>query len=161
MSSFQICRRNGTQLLVHFDEIDRSLIEAHRWHALMLTGRCYVQSRIAGKEEYLHRLIMCAPKNLCVDHINGDGLDNRRANLRICTGKENQHNMRRHRDSQSPYKGVRFDPRDGCWYARIYTDGHEISLGAHRSPEAAALAYDDAAVRCFGVFAKLNFGELR
>jgi hypothetical protein len=103
---------------------------------------------------YLHRFLLDAPDGTDVDHINGDGLDNRRANLRICTHAENSYNARVTR-SRAGYKGVRADGTR--WRAAIHQHGREISLGSHATPEEAARAYDRAATEIFGVYALLNF----
>lgn len=92
-----------------------------------------------------------------VDHINGDGLDNRRANLRPATNAENNRNRKKRRDNASGFKGVTWHRHSGLWRARIVVDWRERSLGYYTTPEAAALAYDDAARLDFGEFARLNF----
>jgi len=93
-----------------------------------------------------------------VDHANGDGLDNRRANLRQATHAQNMANKRRYRNNTSGYKGVVLRP-NGRWWARIWLDSRMRSLGVYDTPEAAALAYDAAARSLFGEFARLNFPE--
>lgn len=104
----------------------------------------------------MHRLIMDAPSGVEVDHINGNGLDNRRCNLRLCTRSENSQNMRKRNGTTSRFKGVCFFKRLGLWRARIMKDRREYSLGYFKDETAAAKAYNAAAVRHFGDFAKLN-----
>jgi hypothetical protein len=96
-----------------------------------------------------------------VDHTNGDGLDNRRANLRAATCTENARNVRVHRDNLAGWKGVsKAPPRVRArWRARIWVDGRELRLGYFDDPEAAARAYDAAAREYFGAFAALNFPD--
>jgi hypothetical protein len=104
----------------------------------------------------MHRLIMAPPAGLCVDHINHDGLDNRRCNLRICTQRENSSNMRAHRDSNSPFKGVCYEKAFSRWRASIGFKGVTIYLGIFPSEIDAALAYNEAALKYHGEFACLN-----
>lgn len=107
---------------------------------------------------YMHREIVRLPNGFLVDHDNGDTLDNRRPNLRLATYTQNRYNMNGFGSSQ--YMGV---SRDGKgWRARITRtreDGSREYLfsGNYRSEEEAARAYDEAALRLFGEFARLNF----
>ena len=93
-----------------------------------------------------------------VDHINGDGLDNRRCNLRPATSAQNNANARRVRTSRSPYKGVERES-SGKWRARICPHGQRINLGLYGTAEEAAHAYDSAAREIYGEFAYLNLPE--
>jgi hypothetical protein len=93
--------------------------------------------------------------NMVIDHINGDKLDNRRSNLRICTQAENVRNQKKTRYPRlSHYKGVSKD--HGCWRARITKDRVWYCLGYFRTEEAAAQAYNQAAQELFGEYARLN-----
>ncbi len=94
------------------------------------------------------------------DHINGDGLDNRRCNLRPASPAENHHNVFMYPNNTTGFKGVSFDKQTLRWAANIKVDGVQIWLGRHDSPEAAALAYDNAAREHHGEFARLNFPKL-
>lgn len=108
----------------------------------------------------MHRVILKAPDHLEVDHINGDGLDNRKCNLRLATRAQNAYNTRPMPHNKSGYKGVSRHP-DGPWTARIRCQLKSIdrSLGFFPTPEAAAHAYDKAALELFGEFAYLNFPD--
>lgn len=105
---------------------------------------------------YLHRVIMNAPPGVQVDHINGDTLDNRRCNLRLCTHKENGHN-RKLQGGTSKFKGVTWHKRDRKWQAGIRHNGKQIHLGYFNDDVEAARAYDRAARKYFGEFARVNF----
>lgn len=105
---------------------------------------------------YMHRLIMKATKDFEVDHINGNTLDNRRVNLRVCIREQNGKNMGRHKDSRSQYKGVRLTRGGRKWQARIWDGEREIFLGGYDTAEEAALVYNDAAKRLHGEYARLN-----
>jgi hypothetical protein len=103
----------------------------------------------------LHRLLMRAPPGCVVDHMNGNPLDNRGANLRVCTAAENSRNRRTQRGTHSGYKGV-YIHHSGRWQAVIRFEGKKHSLGLYDTAEAAADAYDRGAVRMFGAFARTN-----
>jgi AP2 domain-containing protein/HNH endonuclease len=104
----------------------------------------------------LHRLIMNAPADKEVDHINGDTLDNRRCNLRICSHKENLRNQKLPKNSKSGYKGVTWYKRIKKWRSHIRLNKKQIHLGYFDDIKLAANAYNEAAIKYFGEFAKLN-----
>jgi hypothetical protein len=103
----------------------------------------------------MHKLLL--PGESWVDHINHDGLDNRRINLRPITNLQNQHNRRPNLRAVSPYKGVTWDPDNRRWCARIKIDKRDRRLGRYRVEADAARAYDAAALAAFGEYAYLNF----
>jgi hypothetical protein len=108
----------------------------------------------------LHREIMNNPDGLLVDHANGDGLDNRRTNLRLATHSQNQFNKRKTKSkTSSRFIGVYFEKRKNRWMARIHYHGKRIWLGSFKSESDAALAYDKAALEYHKEFARLNFPE--
>lgn len=104
---------------------------------------------------YMHRLIMGLTHGdkKYVDHINGDKIDNRRGNLRICTNAENMRNRGRTASNTSGYKGVYRGRQPGRWRALIMVDGKTISLGQYDHPEEAYAAYCKAAAELHGEFA--------
>lgn len=104
----------------------------------------------------LHRFIMSAPHGMSVDHINGDGLDNRRCNLRICTHSQNHMNSKSRNGSSSKYKGVTWLKKENKWWARIKVDGVYLSLGKFVCEEDAGLAYNVAAEKHYGQFSRSN-----
>lgn len=121
----------------------------------------YVRLR-DGKSVYAHRVIaerMIGRKLLRterVDHINGNGTDNRRENLRIASHAQNLANRDGWRNSSSKYKGVTFYKRDQKWQAKIAPHGKSIHLGYFEDEMEAAKAYNAAALQHFGAFARLN-----
>jgi hypothetical protein len=111
------------------------------------------------KRVYMHREIMNPPPGLCVDHKNNDSLDNRRENLRLATRSQNMQNRPKRKNTTSKYIGVHFVKATGKWDARIRYEGKLILLGRFDSEIDAARAYDAAARKYHGEFARLNFPE--
>lgn len=107
---------------------------------------------------YMHREIMGAADGQDVDHINGNKLDNRKSNLRLCSRSQNMANAPG-RGVTSRYKGVGWDRSRGKWHAKIMVDYKTINLGRFDSEIEAARAYDAAALRYFGSYATLNEAE--
>ncbi len=105
----------------------------------------------------LHRDVIGAKDGELVDHINGDTLDCRIENLRICSHADNLKNQAKRRSNTSGYKGVTWNKRFKKYQARIGTNGVYRSLGYHKCPIEAARAYDTAAIKHHGPFARLNF----
>lgn len=111
---------------------------------------------------YMHREILGLSEGGACDHINGNRLDNRRANLRVATPLENSRNCKKHArtgGTHSRFKGVTRVKRERSrpWEARIVVRGRQIHLGSYSDESIAALAYDRAARKYFGEFAQLNF----
>lgn len=135
-----------------FSEEDRPIVEAGKWS---ITKSGYVRRTVGvGGERLLHRIILRPAPNEEVDHINGDPLDNRRENLRICTRRQNAA-ARRFPSGKSGYRGVSY--HCGKWQASVRVDGVLVYLGRFDTAEEAAKQYDDAAIEAFGEFANLNF----
>jgi hypothetical protein len=108
----------------------------------------------------MHRQILDAAEGKFVDHINHNGLDNRRANLRIVTKEQNNWNKRKYFGNYSSrYKGVSRPKNCGKWRAKIFYKGKGIFMGYFDDEESAAKAYDAKARELFGEYAALNFGK--
>jgi hypothetical protein len=108
----------------------------------------------------LHHVILGFPKNSYqIDHINGNGLDNRIENLRFCTNQQNQMNQKKRNGTTSKYKGVYFNVPKNKWSAYINLNGENIYLGSYIKETSAAIAYNEAAIRHFKNFSQLNIIE--
>ena len=136
------------------DEVDFADVSKWNWSCWTDHGNRAYAAR--GQIVLMHRYIMRAEPGEQVDHKNGDGLDNRRRNLRKATVTENSRNhMKRRGEHTSKYKGVSW--HCGKWCANISRDGKAFRLGRFTTEEEAALAYDEAARRLHGEFARVNF----
>jgi hypothetical protein len=149
------------------DEEDREIVSRIKWFCRDDKGDGSLvyaigHDRVEGKRVSvkMHRLIMQAKPGQIVDHVNGNGLDNRRANLRICTNAQNVRNSRKMAGTISKYKGIVYLPGNQSprpWRARIRVSGKQIWLGRYFTEEEAARNYDYYARRYFGEYARPNF----
>lgn len=143
------------------DDEDYEKINKYKWCYL---GNGYACRTLwpSRKMVLMHREIANTPDGMFTDHINGDGLDNRRSNLRICTQAENTRNQRLSALSTSGYKGVHRWKRGVTkkWSAHIQINKKQMTIGYYATAEEAAHAYDEAAIKHHGEFAKLNFPKV-
>jgi len=121
-----------------------------------LRARRIDRSEGRQKKIYMSRVILNAQAGEYVDHINGDTLDNRRSNLRLCSNQENLMNRGLNKNNTSGYKGVTWNAQKNKWMAQITVDHQHVYLGCFESPQDAARAYDKAASDSFGEFALTN-----
>jgi hypothetical protein len=146
------------------DEADRPLLEGRNWRVTNVGDLRYVVHRRYDRERHccatllLHRHLMDAKPGEFVDHANGDTLDNRRSNLRICTKRQNQQNSRKRRTyggkpTKNRLKGAH-PTESGRWHAKIKHHGRDIYLGTYDTEEQAHSAYFTAAKRLQGEFAR-------
>lgn len=155
----------GYKVLV--DDEDFEKLSKFSWQAIDKGGgRVYARrsKRIGKRSEgkqiiyYMHREILNAKQGEYVDHINGNTLDNRKQNLRICSNLQNSRNrignpnLRKY----SSFKGVKKNANCSTWSARITVDGVSLYLGSYKTEQEAKNAYDDACFKYFGEFAKPN-----
>lgn len=157
-------RKYGTfEVLIDLEDAER--IRQHQWHVSPRPkGLTYFRTNVYPDSSgvpvtwRLRRFILSAPDGVLVDHVNPDNtLDNRKANLRLCTHTENMHNPRPIDRAKSRYKGVGWEPRWSYWRVRIVVNGKRQYIGRFDSEIDAARAYDDACRKYYGEFAWLNF----
>jgi hypothetical protein len=156
-----ILTRGQTTLL---DDVDYEKFSAFKWNVILRHGKWYAK-RVEreypySRTIYLHREILgITDPKIQVDHQDGNGLNNQRYNLRECNHSQNLHNSSKRVNNTSGFKGVTL--QKGKWIATIRSNGKHTYLGQFGSPEDAAKAYDEAALKYYGEFANLNFPELR
>jgi len=159
---------NLTQGKVAFvDDSDYDYLNQFSWHA-QLIGKSWYATRSTyinrkNGSVYMHREVMSHPKGALIDHIDGDGLNCQRNNLRLSTRQQNAFNTK-DVDGQIGYKGVYPHRRIGRTgketfpiVAKIKINGRSIWIGTFKTAEDAAMAYDKKAIELFGEFASLNF----
>ncbi len=105
----------------------------------------------------MHREILNTPDGFVTDHINGNGLDNREANLRVCTREQNKQNSVKRTKTSSKFKGVDWYKPYKKWRVRITFEKKPMHIGLYDDEVKAAQAYDQKAIELFGEFANLNF----
>jgi len=145
------------------DPEDYLRLAKYKWHASQSRttwyARRYARCPRTGRQitVKMHRAILNLPDSLFVDHINGNGLDNRKANLRPATRSQNACNIPKYKPSRSKYKGITWHKARRKWAARIRKERISYSLGYFNSQTAAAKAYDKAAKTLHKQFANCNF----
>lgn len=160
----ELKRRGKPSLWCELDDADRDIIQGYSWHSYAKPGYTHYAVATISKPQNasgrgtIHMHTLLTGWSL-VDHIDGNGLNNTRSNLREATRSQNQHNLKSVTGSSS-FKGVcAYNIKGqwtGKWKAYMTFSGKHISLGYFTSEEEAALAYDRAALAAFGQFARLN-----
>ena len=145
--------------IAFLDNADAHLLLGYRWHASPRKNTAYVCGRLPGQHGggvYLHHLITGFAQT---DHTNGNGLDNRRSNLRPCTTAENSRNPGK-KNPAKRFKSVYFSRKRQTWWAQLYVGDKVFHSNRHNTEEEAARAYDALARKHHGAFARLNFPEI-
>lgn len=148
-------------LVALIDAADIPIVKDCSWSIYKASRTFYATTNFVKdrKRIKLHRLVLSAPDGFSVDHINGDGLDNRRSNLRLCSNAENIRNQQKQkRKTSSRFKGVTLyrGIRGSRWRGYIHYNSKKYRLGSFGTEIEAAQAYNKAALEFFGQFARLN-----
>lgn len=142
---------------VFIDECDVELFKKYIWHIHGGKNTDYLRGYIPLKRKdglkYFHRLVLDTPRDREVDHINGNGLDNRRNNLRICTRSQNNANRKVVQSKTSSFKGVHFEACTKKWRAEITCNNVHYRLGRFLNQDDALKAYKNKALELFGEYA--------
>lgn len=139
------------------DDEDYKWLREWRWHT---DNKGYVVRRVRrdGKKYvvYMHREIMKTPEGMVTDHVNGNKVDNRRSNLRVCSDGQNKRNRDKSLGFDAPYKGAYWQKQIKRWYSRIQVNGRSIYLGTFSTPEEASTAYNVAAKKYHGKYMRAS-----
>ena len=141
------------------DDEDYNRLNKVRWYAHKERDIWYADRKNGGGKPLVIRMarqIMKNPIGMFVDHIDGNGLNNQKSNLRICTNAENLHNRGVQKNNTTGYKGVCWDKEKGKYRASISFECKRINLGRFSSKREAAIAYNKAAIKYHGEFAYRN-----
>lgn len=164
MKTVRLAGKKAAGRVVLVDDKDFDLVNDYGWFVFDQKRRGRLHGPYAATNVtlpdgrrtmiYMHKLITGWPQT---DHINHDGLDNQRANLRPATQAQNRHNGRPYARGTSQYKGVSWNRERRAWVAQITRSGRVCNLGRFFSETDAARAYDAAAREAYGEYAYLNF----
>jgi hypothetical protein len=142
------------------DAADAHIVDKYNWTASEQPRSVYAYRQdCSGPKRItipMHRLIMGKPCEFQIDHIDGDGLNNRRCNLRLATKAQNAHNSRVRSDNKSGYKGVSWNKKAGKWVAQIQINTKTKYLGLFTTPEDAYAAYCKASAKFHGDFGRVG-----
>jgi hypothetical protein len=139
------------------DPEDYEELAKYKWFAKRCEGRFYAGRTVKKKTVRMHQVIIGDVEGKFIDHINHNGLDNRKANLRFATTQQNSWNKRKQKGNySSQYKGVHWVESENKWRARITCKGRVMFIGYFDDEKAAAMAYDARARELFGDYAAPN-----
>lgn len=165
LTDLPIFKMNGVELFIPLtqgyvavvDVEDWGKVRPYKWCALLRDGIPYAVILRKRKTVYLHQVIAGKKNSYEIDHRDRNTLNNKRENLRFATKSQNQANQKIRSDNTSGFKGVNWRKDIAAWAARVSVMNKRIHLGHFPTAEAAARAYDTAAQKHFGEFARLNF----
>jgi hypothetical protein len=143
------------------DDADYEYLSKYKWHAIKYKNGFYAgksSSRKIGAKRviHMHRFILSPEKNKLVDHIDGNGLNNSRSNLRITDYSKNGMNRKKEIGLSSKYKGVSYRSKTNRWRSLICINRKQIEIGVYKSEIEAAIAYNKKAIELYGEYSNLN-----
>ncbi len=147
--------KNYLKFVALVSDEDFERVNKYNWCVDIKKTNAYAVAKIDKKNVFLHRFIMKADPGTFVDHINGNGLDCRRENLRFVTAQQNRMNCCHYMKATSKFKGVSKDNKRAQWGVYI----GKKRIGYFDNEEEAAKAYDQQAIIHYGQYARLNFPE--
>jgi hypothetical protein len=154
-SALSVPLTKGQYALVDFE--DYELVREEKWYVCSKSSNTfYAERQEEGKTLSMGRLILDAEPGEIVDHINGNGLDNRKCNLRIVTKSQNGANMRLHKINSSGFKGVHWDKKNKKWKVELMVDCKRIWVGRFNDLSQAIKAYNDTAKTYFGEYSRTH-----
>jgi len=153
---FKFLSTNGFEVII--DLTMKEKITKYKWWVLIRNNRpnsVYRSTRVQGKNKTIRisRELLGKTEGMVIDHINNNPLDNRISNLRFCTLAQNSQNRKSH---IKKYKGVYWQKADSIWIATIQRDNKKYHLGSFKTQIEASVAYNKAAIKLHGNYAKLN-----
>ncbi len=138
------------------DQEDYASLNQRKWYVLKVEKLCYAVRSVKGGVVLMHRQLLNVTQGKEIDHKDGDGLNNCRSNLRTCNHQQNHYNLRNRLNTSSIYKGVSWDKDKHKWRASLKAEGKIKHLGRFKDEALAALAYNEAATKYHGEYARLN-----
>ena len=142
------------------DDEDYDLLAKDKWYAhKKVHGEgFYARGLRHGTKKlvFMHRIILNTPSQMFTDHIDGNGLNNQKSNLRICTNSQNQYNKGKYKNNKSGYKGVSWSKSNKKWQATMTYNHKVIKLGLFKSKIAAYKKYCESCKECHGEFLNKN-----
>lgn len=146
------------------DDDDYEYLNQFKWYIMKNRNRYYAMKKIYQNGQQtamlMHRLIMNTPSGMDTDHIDMNGLNNQKSNLRVCTRSQNMYNTNKNTNTSSKYRGV-YLLGPNRWQVKISVNHKSIYLGMYKTEIEAAIKYDEAAIKNRGEFARLNFPDMR
>lgn len=137
--------------IIDMDDLNR--VKEHGW---VVTKMGYARSNRKKNKVLMHRLVLNYYGKKSIDHINGNKLDNRKSNLRICSQGENIQNAKTRKDNKSGFRGVSWHKQSKKWFAVISFNKKRFSLGYFGNKTDAAKVYNEKALELYGIHAKIN-----
>ncbi len=146
------------------DDEDFDYLNQWKWYAREDYQAFYASRNLRmgnGKRKTIsiHNILMGKKRGKVIDHINNNGLDNRKENLRFCTNRENTWNQRKKYGQSSRFKGVSWSSLKKLWIVQITLNGKVIKLAECKNERKAGKIYDTYATKMFGKFALINYAK--